>query len=200
MVTGTPGSIAVECPVCGEETRHTVIKGKLSEKNGAIRFEGTVKCTECGSVHQASIKESAPIRIRTIVSEGEESYRSTISLPPEELLMVGDEFMHEGIPVRITAIEIKDKRVDRAHASDIETIWLKKFDHVDVRFSINKGDRTVSKKISAEPDEEFIIGDYFMVDRDYVVIHKIKATYGFVENGSVLARDIIRVYGKKIRR
>ena len=200
MAGSTPGSIAVECPVCGEETRHTVIKGKLSEKNGAISFEGTVKCTECGNVHHATIKESAPIEIRTIVSEGQESRRTTISASPEELLIVGDEFMHEGVPVRITAIEIKGKRVDRAHASEIETVWLKRFDQVDVKFSINKGDRTISKKISAEPDEEFIIGDYFMIDHDYVVIHKIKATYGFVENGAVLARDIVRVYGKKIRR
>ncbi len=199
MVASTPGSISVECPVCGEETRHTVIKGKLSEKNGAISFEGTVRCTECGTVHQAGIKESPPIHIRTIVSEGQTSHRTSLSVPPEEVLMVGDEFMHEGVPVRITAIEIKGKRAEKAHASEIETIWLKKFDHVDVKFSINKGDKTISKKISAEPDEEFIVGDYFQIDRDYVVIHKIKATYGFVENGAVLARDIVRVYGKKIR-
>ncbi len=197
---GTPGSVSVECPTCGEETRHTVIKGKVSEKKGAISFEGTVKCTKCGTVHHAVIKESAPLDIRTIISEGRESRRTSVAIPPEELVMVGDEFMHEGSLVRITAIESGGRRVQQAHASDIETIWLKRFDHVEVKFSINKGERTVSRKISAEPDEEFIIGDYFQIDRDYVVIHKIKATYGFVENGSVPARDIVRVYAKKIRR
>ena len=196
---GTPGSVFVECPVCGEETRHTVIKGKLSERKKTVYFSGTVRCRECGTVHQAEIKESAPISIRLIVSEGQESRRSSVEISPEEAVFVGDEFIHEGIPVKITALECDGRRVQRAHASDIETIWARSFDHVEVKFSINKKDKTISRKIEAAPDEEFIIGDNFMIGRDYVVIHKIKATYGFVEEGSVTARDIVRVYARKIR-
>ena len=67
-----------------------------------------------------------------------------------------------------------------------------------VKFSINKKDVTVSRSILASPDEEFYIGDSLKIDRDYVVIHRIKTHTGIVRKGGVQARDIVRVYGKKI--
>jgi uncharacterized Zn finger protein len=193
-----PGSIYIECPVCGEETLHRVIKGRVSEKNGAISFEGVVKCSVCGNVHNASIKEDKKVKVRAIISEGEESKKTFIELYPNDMVMVDDEFMVEGMRVKIRAIETEEKRVESAPVHEIKTIWLKRYDKLKVKFSINKKDRTVSKSILASPDEEFYIGDSLKIDRDYVVIHRIKAEWGIVRKGGVQARDIVRVYGKKI--
>ena len=193
-----PGSIYIECPVCGEETLHRVIKGRVSEKNGAISFEGVVKCSVCGSVHNASIKEDKKVKVRAIISDGEESKKTFIELYPNDRVMVDDEFMIEGTRVRIRAIETGERRVESAPVHEIKTLWLKRYDKVKVKFSINKKDITVSKSILASPDEEFYIGDSLKIDRDYIVIHRIKAEWGMVRKGGVQARDIVRVYGKKI--
>ena len=194
-----PGSVYVECPFCGEETRHLVIKGKIREKNGSLSFEGTVKCSVCGGVHSAEIREDPPMKIRAVISDGKESEKTSLELSPEYMLCVGDELIAGDIPVRVTSIESGGKRKDHAHVRDIDSVWLKRYDRVNVKFSINRGDKTVSKKISAVPDEDFLIGDSFQIDRDMVVIHKIKTRYGFVQEGSVKARDIVRVYAKRIR-
>ncbi len=194
----SPGSIYIECPVCGEETLHQVIKGKISEKNGAISFEGVVKCSECGNVHKASIKEDKKVRVRAIISDGDRSKKTFIELYPNDRVGIDDEFMVDGQRVRIRAIETGEKRVESAPVHDIKTLWLQRYDRVKVKFSINKKDVTVSKSIFASPDEEFYIGDSLQIDRDYIVIHRIKTERGIVRKGGVQARDIVRVYGKKI--
>ena len=88
--------------------------------------------------------------------------------------------------------------MESAPVHDIKTLWLQRYDKVKVKFSINRKDVTVSRSIYASPDEEFYVGDSLQIDRDYVVIHRIKTEYGIVRKGGVQARDIVRVYGKKI--
>ena len=193
-----PGSIYIECPVCGEETLHRVIKGRVSEKEGAISFEGVVKCSVCGNVHRASIKEDKKVKVRAIISDGENSRKTFIELYPNDRVGIDDEFMMDGTRVRIRAIETEQRRVESAPVHDIKTLWLQRYDKVKVKFSINRKDVTVSRSIYASPDEEFYVGDSLQIDRDYVVIHRIKTEQGIVRKGGAQARDIVRIYGKKI--
>ncbi len=193
-----PGSIYVECPICGKETLHRVIKGKVSEKGGVISFEGTVKCSECGNVHNASIKEDKKIRIRAVLSDGERSSKTFVEVYPDSNISLDDEFIIDGLPAITRGIEIEGKRAEMAPAHEIKTLWLQRYDRVKVKFSVNKKDVTVSKSITASPDEYFYVGDSLRIDRYDVVIHRIKTEWGIVRKGGVKARDIIRVYGKKI--
>ncbi len=193
-----PGSIYVECPFCEKETLHRVIKGRVSEKGGAISFEGVVRCAECGNVHNATIKEDRKIKIRAILSDGEKSFKTFIDFYPNERIAVGDEFVVDDMRVTTRAIEIEGKRVRSAPAHDIKTLWLQRYDKIKVKFSINKKDVTVSRTILASPDEEFYVGDSLRIDRDDIVIHRIKTEWGIIRKGGARARDIVRIYGKRI--
>ena len=54
-------------------------------------------------------------------------------------------------------------------------------------------------RLEVLPEEEFFIGDLMTVGRYNVVITQIKTTDGMARRGSVLARDIVRIYAKKAR-
>lgn len=193
-----PGSIYVECPVCEKESLHRVIKGKVSEKGGVISFEGVVKCSECGNVHNAFIKEEKKMKIRAVLSDGERSSKTFVEAYPDSNIFLYDEFIIDGLPAIVRGIEIEGKRVEMAPARDIKTLWFQRYDRVKVKFSINKKDATVSKSITVSPDEYFYIGDSLKIGHYDVVIHRIKTEWGIVRKGGVRARDIVRVYGKKI--
>jgi uncharacterized Zn finger protein len=192
-----PSSITYLCPECGAETIHRVLKGKMW-KGKEVRVEATAKCSECGLVHNINITEEAPISIATVVSWKGGSEKIRIDLLPSDEVCVGDEIQHD-TNLLVTAIDIGLKRVPAAKARDITTIWTKKFDTVEVNFSIARGSRTVSAAVDAHPDEEFEVGQITDVGGRRIVIHRIKTCESLLYNGVALARDIVRIYGRIVR-
>lgn len=187
------------CDTCGEETPHHILRGKLgsSDETG---FDGTVKCNNCRSVHHASIEMEKPRKIKAIISDGPSSTRTSIEFFPKEVLKSGDQIVWEDHNLLITSMESGDKRVDKAEAADVDTIWMKNFDRVDIKVSIVEGPNTKSDKIEAAPEEEFAIGDLLELGRNKVVITKIKIEGKMIyrEGSPVQARKIKRVYTKRI--
>lgn len=192
-----PNSIHVECPDCGEVTLHEVLKGRLSREGDT--FEGTLRCKECGRVHSAVVREERTVLVPVIVSDQGRSRKAEIELPEEEELRVDDELMLDDLPIIVSSLEKGGGRVSRALAKEVSAIWAKRFDQVHVKISINDVHKTIPAEIVVLPEEEFFIGDLMTVGRYNVVITQIKTRDSMARRGSVLARDIVRIYAKKAR-
>lgn len=188
------------CEACEEETPHRVLRGRMgpSPESG---FEGTVQCIECKTIHNAQFPLEKPIKVSSIISDGSESRRTSIDFGPLEEVRVGEEIYWEDHNLQITSIEGGGKRLMKAKAKEIGTIWLKIFDTVQVKVSIVRGENTKSEKLEAAPEEEFAVGDILEFGRNKVVIDKIKTLRSMVyrEGSPVEARDIKRVYTKIVK-
>lgn len=193
-----PNAIYAECPFCGEETRHRVVKGKFSDKKMLI-LEAIVKCTECQNAHPILIKEEKPVIVPLILSKMNTSTKKNIELPSREIVKLGCEYFLDGVKISITAIEGAEKRVDSAPVQDIRTLWAKEIERIQIGISINDGSRTFSRKITAVPDEEFFIGDVLTIKGSNVAIHRIKTYARSIKKGSAIAKNIVRLYCKRVK-
>jgi len=192
-----PNSLYLDCPNCGEKQLHEVLRGRLAKNQDVL--EATVKCQNCGHVHTAVVREPKSITVPIVVSEMGQSKRFDFEFGEEEEVSLDDELFVGDANVIVTAIEKGERRVDSAKASEIKTIWGKRFDKVRVKISVNKNQKTLAAELFALPEEEFYVGDTFTVGKDEVVIHSIKVNEGMVREGGVAARDIVRVYAKVMR-
>jgi uncharacterized Zn finger protein len=193
-----PNAIYAECPYCGEETLHEVLKGRLGKDGDSL--EGTLRCQECGRVHSAVVREPKLIKVAVIVSDRGESRKAQLELPEDEELRVEDELLVDDIPIIVSSLERKGGgRVNKAPVKDLTAIWAKRFDRVQVKISINDLHRTIPAEVTALPEEEFFIGDLMTVGRYNVVITQIKTGQAMARRGSVRARDIVRIYAKRAR-
>ncbi len=191
-----PGALYLDCEACGDITLHEVVHGKVS----GIKVHLQVRCRECGTKSEHVREEVATTMVPVVVSEGEMSHRTTEEIETDDVILVGDELLVEGIPVQVRGIEIgTDKRVDSAPVKDIKTLWTVRFDKVIVKFSINMGHRTKAGSQVAAPDEEFTVGEMVEMRGVTAVIHRIKTWDRTLQHGSAEARDIRRIYGKAVR-
>ncbi len=195
-----PGTIYVQCPVCGEETQHRVHKGRFVGKKNR-RLEMVVECTECGHVHEEVFEEEKEVRIPLMTSYDDRTTRGEITLPVSEEIRVGDVLYNEkGERIVLSAIEVGEKRVRKSRAGDITALWARARNRVKVRVSIHRGDRTVSKELILPYDEEIYVGDMIDFETFRVVVHRIKTEEGVLHRGGAPAEKIVRVYANIIRR
>lgn len=192
-----PSALVLVCETCGE-VPHRVLSGRISGRDDVV-FQGTVKCSSCGRVTSVTHRERRPLAVPIVVSERQESSRGTIEFAPEEVITVGDRLDHEGHHIEITAIEVDERRVVSAPAAEARTVWAKRIDRVVVKFSVNKGNRTVAHEFEAAPDEEFEIGDIVDLGRERAVIHKMHVGTTTMKRGRARAEDIVRMYGRLVR-
>ncbi len=192
-----PNALYLDCPSCGENAVHEVLRGKMGKKQDTL--EATVKCQECGHTYTTVVREPESIKIPIIVSARKESHKDEIELMEDEILSVGDEVFLGENQLLVTAIEANGRRVENCEPAKIDTIWAKKFDRVIVKISINKHTKTIPAEVEALPDEEFYVGDLMTVGKEQVAIHSIKTNAGIVRHGGVPARDIVRIYTKAVR-
>ena len=173
--------------------------------DGSIKIEMNflpdiyVECEECKHIHRAVLTEEKDIEVPVVISDQGKSKKQTISMQPDVHLNVGEELMVDDLSVIITGIELDSKRVKAADASEITTLWCKRFDKVKLHISIHSGSRTLSRSIFAVPDEEFYIGDIIKSGPDQIAIHKIKTHGKVIKDGGTIARDIVRLYGRFVR-
>lgn len=192
-----PNSLYLDCPSCGEKTLHEVLRGRMS-KGGDV-LETTVKCQQCSQVHATVVREPSSVRLPVLLSDMGRTKKLQFEFGEDEMVAVGDELFIGESNVIVTAIERGEGRVPQAPAKEIGTIWVKRFDKVRVRISVNKTSKTLAAELTALPDEEFFVGDILTIGRDDVVVHSIKTKEGMVRQGGVAARDIVRIYAKSAR-
>lgn len=185
------------CPACGVSGEHEVLK-----ENGDL----TVKCVYCGHVHKVNLSAGpGEVKRRVVVSQGGESFPTTVSLNPKESLEVGEERVlecDEGIfGVEITSLESDKKRLSSAEAGDVETIWARSIDNVEVPITIHGEYNSESYTLQVPGDYEFSVGEKENVDKN-----KFEITYIISRDGekwsykgdSVSAKDIKRIYGEQL--
>lgn len=183
------------CPNCGKETNHEIVSYKTLKD----ATEYVVRCKNCGYTYKKIIKESRFVDLKVIWSWRDKSQVKKYSTLEDAILSVGEEIKVNGVNSLITAIDAGGKRVKKAIAKDIDTLWAKRFDRVIVKISVNRGERTIPYEIVAHPDEEFYIGDIIEVNHTHAVIHRIKTEERFIHRGGARAREIVRIYAKEIR-
>jgi uncharacterized Zn finger protein len=104
----------------------------------------------------------------------------------------------EGMPCLVTAIEVGTRRVPRAKVSSMDTVWLKRFDRVKLKVSVNTGRRTISRELWAGPEERFEVGDILTAGDMQLVIHSMNTGGRRLKRGIAAAKDIRRIYGREV--
>ncbi len=193
-----PSALHLTCPNCGT-TPHRVIRGRVS-RGREIVFEGVVRCVQCGYTRRETHREWTAIAVPLIVSDQEASHRTELALSPKETVRVGDRFPTERGLVEVTAIEVGEQRPLEGRVEDVDALWSKRVDRVEVKVSLNKGRKTLSYTLEVPPDEEFTVGDLLELGRDQAVIHRMKTERGLLRRGSARAEEIRRAYCRAVRR
>ncbi|WP_435127271.1 HVO_0476 family zinc finger protein [Halobaculum sp. D14] len=197
--------IPVDCPGCGTETVHEVLK-----PGG----HATVQCTECGHTHKVTVEKAPTTDVDVVVSQDGESYPTSLSGDPEEHVEVGDEFIvdtDEAIQqVRVTAVELGgDQRVEESTLEDAETVWTRVVDNVGVNVTVHpkdgRHDDSESRKLYVPGDFEFVVGETESFGDDEFEIEGIQVrddAEGYRrekfdhEGDMVFAKDVKRVYAR----
>lgn len=158
------------------------------------------KCENCDPVHDEAPKPRN-VQVRVIVSKGEESVHRKALLSgvvgAGDELLIDDEATGEANLVRITSIEVGDKRRDSARAEDIKTIWARAIDEVIVKIAVSHRQTTESIEMRVPGEREFVIGEKVKPDNRELEIKKIKIRDGGFKSRkgtAVAAKDIRRIY------
>ena len=192
-----PSALVLHCDTCGD-VPHRVLRGRIGGREEIV-FEGVVKCSQCGQVRSVVSREPKPIQVPIIVSWLEHSERTVLEFAPDEEVEVGGELDLGDSRLVVTAIESGGRRVEASKAKEVQTLWAKRTDRVRVKFSVNKGNRTVPCEVLAAPDEEFEVGEIVDLGRDRAVVHHIRTQYRTLREGRIRADEIIRMYGRVVR-
>ena len=185
------------CPSCGKDTDHEVIK-----ETGDL----LVRCLECGGIrHEKKPEMPKELSIKTIVSGEGESETGVAELFEDEIVELGDiivaEVGDEPVGVEVTGIESGPRRLSKAKASDIDTLWTRIVEKVVGRVSCHAGRKTIPLFIESDGEKDFAVGEIFSAEGLRFRITHIKLRSGSVmrkEGWKAYARKIKRIYGTKI--
>lgn len=189
--------ITVHCPACNDETEHEII----NESRDLL-----VKCTTCGH-HQRVPKEREPESrvIKAIVSKEGKSVVCSIELAEDEECNVDDHLVAEcgddAFGVEVTSIEAGDKRVNRAKASDITTLWTRTIEQVVVKISVHDGRKTVPVYMECDGEAPFVVGEKYVVSGKRFQVSHLKLRDGPLmrkEGWKTVAHRVKRIYGIRI--
>ena len=194
MARDLPEDIIYDCPKCDDYTVHEVLRGRI----GKSTLEGTFRCTECGNTFSATLKIPRQLKVAVIISDGPVSEKSETVLEEGEYIAVGDEFfLEDGRRLRVCSIDLGEgQRKKKAKTEEVRTIWAQQFDVLSLKVTINNNRKSYSRRIDAEPDDEFLIGSVLKLEDMDCFIHAIKTRDKLVSKGTAEARDIVRIYGK----
>ncbi|MDR1954827.1 MAG: hypothetical protein LBP82_02610 [Candidatus Methanoplasma sp.] len=189
-----PDYLYIECPNCDDITEHDILKGRAGKDN----VTGTFRCVECGRVFSDTIRLPEILKVKVLFSDGSVTDTTETELESDDILAIEDEFyLDDGRRVCVTHIETEDGRKGKKFRVDqIKALWVKQFDILSVKVSVNDGKKTYSVRTEADPDEEFLVGMTLTFDDFDVFVHAIKTKDRLLKRGSAEAREITRIYGK----
>lgn len=179
------------CPVCEEEQEHVIL---------AKSHDLVVRCMICGNVQRIPLPDEEDlVPVKVVVSFEGDSRICRVELPAREPCAAGDRLVVECgddyVAVEVTAIEVDQKRVRRAVASDISTLWTRQIEEVVVRVSLHDGRTTVPLFIHVSGEEVFEIGQvYRSPDRVFRIV-QMK-----LRDGAVMRKDGWKTVARRLRR
>jgi uncharacterized Zn finger protein len=160
-----------------------------------------MRCTDCGTTHPIQKERERLANVRVIVNRDGTSQPYNINLPAQEKLRVGGELLVDDqakdvVLAEITSLET-DRRVEKATANEVKTVWARAIDNVTLRVSVyNNG---VSRPLSTEASgkDVFERGEVLEIDGIRFQVVKIKLRgEGFADRAE--AKDIVRVWGREL--
>lgn len=204
-MTDAAERVAVPCPACSPDvpTPHEVL---------SPGGQATVRCGDCGHVHKTSLEAPETVPLDVVVSQGDESFTATIDAPADESIAVGEEFVVDTedvlMGVRVTGIETgPEQRVDEAVIRDVDTVWTRGVDNVEVNVTIHpadgRHDETRSVTVTVPGDHDFVVGETESMGEARFTVERILVrddasgypTTTFERDGDdVPAKDVKRVY------
>lgn len=146
-------------------------------------------------------KTAKKVLVRAIVSKGKESIRTQAMLSgilrKGDELVVDDEATGEAYPVKITSLEVGDKRLSVASADEIKTLWARAVEEVVVKISVSRRETTESMELHVPGEREFVVGETVGVNGRELKIKRIKIRDGGFKSrkgAAVKAKDVRRIY------
>jgi uncharacterized Zn finger protein len=186
--------ITAHCPECKDETEHEVV---------AETRDMLVRCTTCGH-HQRLPKEREPetLIIKAIVSKEGTSRVCGIEFAEDDECSLEDHLVAECgddvFGVEVTAIECGDKRMKKAIAKDITTLWTRGIEQVVVKISIHDGRKTIPVYMECDGEQPFVVGDMYVVSGKRFKVSHLKLRDGPLmrkEGWKTVAHRVKRIYG-----
>lgn len=189
----------MECPICGS-TDAEILNSKQKTSKKKIMEEYLLKCESCGHVYRDTVSFRKPKVYRLIISQQDESIKTTIDLLPNDELKKGDILLSDIGQVEVTSIEVNDKRVDKAVLENVDTIWASSVEiPVRIGFSVDLHGKVDSYKVDLDRDFEIAPGDIVKIDKHIVKVHVIKTQERKLTSGFAKAGIIKRVYSKPVK-
>lgn len=189
----------MECPICGSDDVE-ILNSKQKSTKKKFTEELLLRCNDCQHVFRDTFSAKKPKPYRIIISEQDQSIKSTIDLSPSDELEVGDVLISELGQVEVTSIETNVKRVKKALIEDIKTIWASSVEiPARIGFSVDLHGKVDSYKLDLDRDFEIATEDIVKIDNRIVKIHVIKTNERKTTSGFAKAAVIKRVYSKPIK-
>lgn len=189
----------MECPICGSDDVE-ILNSKQKSTKKKFTEELLLRCNDCQHVFRDTFSAKKPKPYRIIISEQDQSIKSTIDLSPSDELEVGDVLISELGQVEVTSIETNAKRVKKALIEDIKTIWASSVEiPARIGFSVDLHGKADSYKLDLDRDFEIATEDIVKIDNRIVKIHVIKTNERKTTSGFAKASVIKRVYSKPIK-
>ncbi|WP_342765816.1 HVO_0476 family zinc finger protein [Methanobrevibacter woesei] len=189
----------MECPICGSDDVE-ILNSKQKSTKKKFTEELLLRCNDCQHVFRDTFSAKKPKPYRIIISEQDQSIKSTIDLSPSDELEVGDVLISELGQVEVTSIETNVKRVKKALIEDIKTIWASSVEiPARIGFSVDLHGKVDSYKLDLDRDFEIATEDIVKIDNRIVKIHVIKTNERKTTSGFAKASVIKRVYSKPIK-
>jgi uncharacterized Zn finger protein len=189
--------ISAYCPECEQECEHEVITDTRDK---------LVRCTTCSHVQRLKKERlPGPIMVKTIVSREDSSLVCGIELMPHDECSIDDRLVaecgEEAFGVEITGIECGERRVQRARAKAITSLWTRVIEQVVVKISVHDGRRTIPLYKESEGEDPFVVGEIYTVQGKRFKLTQLKLRDGPLmrkEGWKTVAHRIKRVYGYRL--
>jgi uncharacterized Zn finger protein len=182
----------IYCPTCEEDTEHSIIKSGQ---------EILVRCANCKTAHAIQMERERLVNVKVIVNRDGTSQPYATNLPADEELIVGGELLVDDPNKEVVLTEIAsletDRRVERATARQVKTVWARAIDDVTLKISVYKNGITRSFEIHVPGNDVFEQGQVMKIEDIRFQIIKIKLRkVGFADMAD--AKDILRVWGREL--
>lgn len=192
--------IEIECPSCSPD--NPVLHEVLKSGQNVL-----VKCEDCGEIHTTKTEKEKPVYLKTIISKGEKTFTHTNQMYKGDVVDVDDELVvDDGVcedvyPIIVTSIESQGKRVESAKVDDIDSIWGRAIDEVDVKITLHSEQETYSVNKRVSGGHEFVVGEKYDLDDISFIVTRIKIRKGgfwIKEGDAVEAKYIKRLFAQEI--
>ncbi len=157
----------------------------------------TAQCSDCKEIF--TIIKEKPIFVPIIINRHDKSEKKKISLEKGRKIVLMELLDVDGEDVEIHAIELKDRRVDKAEVKDIVWLWgvSISFPHI-MAVSVHHPHKTVSYKVKVERGKYYGIGDILQIGNVTFEVNNIMSETG--KRKKAEASEIKRLYGKPVKR